>query len=76
MTPIFYKKNLLQDKGLGWLADYNPIASFLDLVRNPVLYGQAPGATTLTVACATLLVAVVGAVFILSRCQRRLIFQL
>jgi lipopolysaccharide transport system permease protein len=76
MTPIFYTKDLLEKKGIGWLAEYNPIAAFLDLVRNPVLEGRPPSATTLTVACSTLLVAMVGAVLTLSRCQRRLIFQL
>jgi ABC-type polysaccharide/polyol phosphate export permease len=76
MTPIFYPKKLLVEKGIGWMAEYNPIAAFLDLVRNPVLEGRSPSATTLTVACSTLLVAMVGAMFTLSRCQRRLIFQL
>src|SRR5207253_6352942 len=37
MTPILYKRDMLAKRGFGWLADFNPLSAFLDLIRDPVL---------------------------------------
>src|SRR5262245_41135271 len=41
-TPIMYKAKLLEDFGMGWMLDYNPVVVFLRLIREPILDGGAP----------------------------------
>jgi ABC-type polysaccharide/polyol phosphate export permease len=76
ITPIIYKAQLLRDRGLGWLSDYNPFAAFLDLIRVPILENQVPSGHIYTMACGTLAVVAGGAILTLVRCQRRLVFHL
>jgi ABC-type polysaccharide/polyol phosphate export permease len=75
-TPILYTRDTLEQGGMGWLADCNPLTALLDLIRLPVLYGYPPPLFTVLVASLTLVVVVGGAILTLARCQRRLIFQL
>lgn len=42
LTPIMYSRKLLDDKGIGWVADLNPVNIYLELIRTPILTGQAP----------------------------------
>ena len=47
LTPIMYPPNLLEEHGLSGLAQFNPLAHLLVLVRQPLLDhlpGQAAGA--------------------------------
>jgi lipopolysaccharide transport system permease protein len=74
-TPIMYRPEDLHGR-LGWLMRCNPLVAFLRLVRDPVLDGRLPSATTCTVACGSVAVAVLVACAILSRLQKRLIFHL
>src|SRR5262249_10096923 len=76
ITPILYPPEMLRKRGFGLLVDFNPFAAFLDLIRTPVLEGQIPSPQTFLVSCLTLVVVAGAAAFALSRCQRRLIFQL
>ncbi len=75
-TPIIYQRDQLEKNGLGWLAQYNPFAAFLELVRLPILKGQVPALETFEFAALTVLVTGVAACFTLAKLQRRLIFQL
>lgn len=75
-TPIIYHRSMLENNGLDWLARYNPLAAFLDLVRLPVLHGKTPDLETFGTAALTVLVTGIGACITLARLQRRLIFQL
>ncbi len=34
-TPIMFKAKLLEEHGLGWVVEYNPIVVFLRLIRDP-----------------------------------------
>jgi ABC-type polysaccharide/polyol phosphate export permease len=76
MTPILYPAEMLRNRGLGWLTDYNPIANILDLLRVPLLQAKLPSAHILTIALGSVALVAGSAAFLLSRCQRRLIFQL
>jgi lipopolysaccharide transport system permease protein len=76
VTPILYPPKMLKERGFGWLADFNPFAAFLDLIREPVLEGRVPSVQIFTMTGVTLAVVAGSALFALSRCQRRLIFQL
>jgi ABC-type polysaccharide/polyol phosphate export permease len=75
-TPVMYKEDMLRQNGLGWLVDFNPLVPVLKLVREPILTGAVP--TLETIAAATVAVLGIATVvgFVLSRLQRRLIFQL
>jgi ABC-type polysaccharide/polyol phosphate export permease len=75
-TPILYEAKDLSSKHLGWLVDLNPLASLLELVRQPILEGQVPSLGTYAVAIVTVLVTFLAAAWTLSRLQRRLIFYL
>jgi ABC-type polysaccharide/polyol phosphate export permease len=76
MTPIIYPPDMLQSKGLGWLVTLNPIASVLELIRQPILQGELPNASAMGTS-----VAVVGTLFgiasiLLHKLQRQLVFRL
>jgi lipopolysaccharide transport system permease protein len=75
-TPIIYDRSGLENKNLGWVAQYNPLAAFLDLIRQPVLKGQMPDVETFGIASLTVAVLGVAASIVLAKLQRRLIFQL
>lgn len=46
LTPIMYRRNLLDDRGLSWLVDINPAHMFMSVIRDPLLAG-APTADSL-----------------------------
>ncbi len=37
LTPIMYRRDILDDRGLSWLADINPVNLYLTLIREPLL---------------------------------------
>ena len=76
MTPVCYDAELLRNRNLGWLVDCNPLASFLELVRQPILQGQVPGLSVYLTATVTAAVAACCAALTLSRKQHTLIFHL
>lgn len=39
LTPVMYRRNLLDDRGLGWVVDINPVNTFLAVIRDPLLGG-------------------------------------
>lgn len=75
-TPIMYRPDMLRERGLGWLVDYNPLVAVLELVRRPTIDGQLPGTTTIAIAMTTTALACLAASWALSRWQRTLIFHL
>jgi ABC-type polysaccharide/polyol phosphate export permease len=76
LTPIIYPAQLLKERKMDWLVDFNPLTSLLDLIRDPVLKGTLPAADTVSTACALVLVVASVAILTLVRCQRRLVFYL
>jgi lipopolysaccharide transport system permease protein len=42
LTPIMYLRSKLDEKQLGWLADLNPVNTYLELIRTPLLDGSPP----------------------------------
>jgi ABC-type polysaccharide/polyol phosphate export permease len=75
-TPIMYRPRLLQDNNLGWVIHCNPLAAFLELVRQPLVEHQAASTASFAVAGGTALIAACLAGLTLARFQRRLIFHL
>jgi ABC-type polysaccharide/polyol phosphate export permease len=76
MTPVCYPPELLRGKNLGFLVDFNPLAAFLDLVRQPILRGEMPGLFTYLTAAVTVAVLAGCAGLTLARKQQTLIFHL
>jgi ABC-type polysaccharide/polyol phosphate export permease len=76
MTPIIYKPDILVHKGLGWTVQFNPFAVFLELVRQPLLAGTWPAASTAWAGVLIAAATVCLAALLLRWCERRLIFFL
>jgi ABC-type polysaccharide/polyol phosphate export permease len=76
VSPIMYPAKLLIGRRLAWLVNCNPVTSFLDLVREPILYGRFPSWSAYSVTLASVAVVTTLATLALVRFQRRLIFYL
>jgi lipopolysaccharide transport system permease protein len=76
LSPVIYPASMLHEKGLGWLAEYNPMAILLNLVRQPVLEGAWPPLGHLLSAAAIAAATAGCAALVLARVQRKLVFQL
>lgn len=76
MTPIIYPPEILQAKGLTWVVTFNPIASVLEIIRQPILYGEPP--STAAMGTAVMLVCLLFglASCLLYKLQSRLVFRL
>ncbi|MBI3860686.1 MAG: ABC transporter permease [Planctomycetia bacterium] len=74
-TPIIYPTDAIQGK-LGWLIRLNPLTTFIELLRAPLLRGEFPDAS-LYGAAAISAAAIAGmAVMTLTRFEKKIIFQL
>jgi ABC-type polysaccharide/polyol phosphate export permease len=40
VTPVLWPPEMLRDRGLPWLVDYNPFYHLLEVVRQPLLHAQ------------------------------------
>jgi lipopolysaccharide transport system permease protein len=76
MTPVCYEADLLRNKNLGFLVDFNPLAAFLELVRQPILYGTVPSLFTYLTAVVTVVFLAGCAALTLARKQHTLIFHM
>lgn len=75
-TPIIYRAETLRSRGLGWIVDYNPLASYLHLLREPLLSGQWPDVNSTVTAILSTTLAAGVATATLARCEKTIIFQL
>ncbi len=76
MTPIMYPDQMLTGRRIGVVIQCNPLVPFLNLVREPILYGHMPSLATYAVATAVVLVLAGTAMLALKFEERRLIFYL
>ena len=76
VTPIMYPPDLLRQKGIGWMVDYNPIAALIATVREPLLGHGPPPLATYLAAAGLVSFTFATAVLTLKRFERRVIFQL
>jgi ABC-type polysaccharide/polyol phosphate export permease len=58
LTPVLYTRDTLDRKGLGFIADLNPVNTFLELIRSPLIDGQLPSLGLLAYGTATAVAAV------------------
>lgn len=76
LTPIMYPPSLLAEKRMGWLVTINPLASFADLLRTPILEGRLPAPGSICLSCGITLAIIAFAGLILAKVERRLVFYL
>jgi ABC-type polysaccharide/polyol phosphate export permease len=78
VTPIFWLPEQLSANRpcLTWFVDMNPLAALLDLLRQPLLYGQLPSSWSVGMGTLTALALVVAATLGLRRFEKRMIFYL
>src|SRR5262245_43855552 len=76
LTPIMYSRSLLDEKGLGFVADLNPVNLYLELIRTPLLTGQPPGWDLVAAGAALALVALGLAAGAGGWLQKKVIFHL
>jgi ABC-type polysaccharide/polyol phosphate export permease len=76
LTPIIYPPTSLASTRLAGLVKYNPLVSFLTIVREPLLNGTIPPLATFGAAGLTTLVVTLAAMLVLGRLQKRVILYL
>jgi lipopolysaccharide transport system permease protein len=77
LTPVMYPIEAFQHKHrLTFLLRCNPLVSFLDLLRDPILLGRVPTLTTYAMAAAVVLLLTLAAIIALWLEERKLIFYL
>src|SRR5262249_13705923 len=70
-TPILYKSRLLDDNGLGWINQVNPVVIFLEMIREPILDGVMPSAFTYFKGLIIISAAAGLACLLMARLQKR-----
>jgi lipopolysaccharide transport system permease protein len=76
LTPIMYTREILERKGIGFLADINPVVVFLELIRTPLVTGTVPDAQVYVQAVVLTAAAVGLAAGTIGWLQKKVIFQL
>lgn len=76
MTPIMYPMEIFRGRFLGRILEFNPLVPFLDLLRQPILYGQLPRPESYALAGLIVLLTTTLAMVALMVEERRLIFYL
>jgi ABC-type polysaccharide/polyol phosphate export permease len=77
VTPIMYPAKIFEGRyRLTLLLQCNPLTTFLDLLREPLLKGQVPSVTSYAYAASITLLFTLAAMIALRMEERRLIFHL
>jgi lipopolysaccharide transport system permease protein len=77
LTPLMYRIDQFDPgRRLTRLLHCNPLVPFIDLIRDPILFGRIPSAATYASAAAVVAVSAVLAIAALRIEERRLIFHL
>lgn len=76
VTPVMYPADVLRERKLSWVVNFNPLSAFLELVRLPMVEAQFPSLSAYGMALATTVLVTAGAFLLLSRYERRMIFYL
>lgn len=76
LTPIMYKREVLDNQRLGWLVDLNPVVPFMEMIRTPLLSGHAPPGALYLAACGITVVLGLLAAGTTAWLQKRVVFHL
>lgn len=75
-TPIILKPDRMPSAKMQMILKLNPLTSFIDLIREPILYAKVPDLTTYATAGLTTLAVFSIATLTLTKLQSRLIFRM
>ncbi|MFO0936067.1 MAG: ABC transporter permease [Gemmataceae bacterium] len=77
LTPILYHREQVLDKnGLGFIADLNPVNTYLELIRTPLIDGVVPSPGMYLYGLGTAVVAVLLGAGTTAWLKQRVIFHL
>lgn len=76
LTPIMYPPEMLDNRRIGNVLQYNPLSKFVALIREPILYGRWPTAETWGICILTVAITACVAITVLRRGERRIIFHM
>lgn len=76
ITPIIYSPEMMRERGVGWIVDYNPMAAVVSIYRMPLLGRGVPETSAYAISLAFTTVLASLAVLTLARLERKVIFQL
>jgi len=76
LTPIIYPATMMEQRGMGWLMEYNPFASLLIFLRDPIVAGSAPPMRAVLFALLSATILATVASYALSRVQKTLVMRL
>lgn len=71
VTPIMWKPASLSDR--AWIADFNPVTHFINIVRSPFLGESIPAISWWVVASVTL-IGFILALIVLTKCRHRIAY--
>ena len=74
-TPIIYPPDKIGGR-LGWVIHCNPLAAFMELLRAPLLHGEFPEPSRVSLAALSTAAIAGVATLMLVRLQKKIIFQL
>src|SRR5262245_17915224 len=74
-TPIIYPTDKVGGK-LGWIIHFNPLTAFIELLRAPLLHGEFPEISRVSLAAFSTAAIAGAATLMLVRLQKKIIFQL
>lgn len=76
MTPIIYGRELFDNRQMPYLVDWNPIAAFIEVIREPLVKGEVPGWGTYATVFGVTAGLTVVACLTIHKLSRRVIFQM
>ncbi|MFO0949389.1 MAG: ABC transporter permease [Planctomycetota bacterium] len=76
MTPVLYPPEIVSGRGLDLVLQLNPLTAFLQLIRVPILSGQFPPLRDYGVAMLLVAATCALATYLLTKLQKRVIFEL
>lgn len=76
ITPIIYSPEMMRERGVGWIVDYNPMAAVISIYRMPLLGRGMPDVSDYAMAFVLTSILASLAIFTLARLERKVIFQL
>jgi len=76
VTPVIFPADLLRQRGLGAVVDFNPMYHLLEVVRRPLLAGEPAGSLSYLVAGLVILTLSVVATALIGFYRRRIVFSL
>lgn len=76
LTPVLYPAEVLVQRRLGLVVQLNPLVPFIEMFREPLLFGRLPGLVIYAQAAVLVLVVGLLAAEAMRRLERRVIFLL